>query len=868
MKRRIAYSVLFIGLFSDISDATAKSERHFQVLDALRQQTLGDLAWSPDGEVLAYTVRRSAAEETTKPVDFYWDKSRDTIRLWGRRSGKAIQLVLPGSAAAGAWDLSWSHDGAYLAFLSDVGGIINLWVWDREEGTSRQVTTDGVGWTGCEWSNGTDMVCAVSDTGEYLKPNYPAGGSAVGAGIDAVRAAWASAERGEMTASVIDSMSFPNDPHTVFRVSVETGEKQTIGSAFSEYRRSGDFVFKQSPNRDHLVVRSDSSTDLPRIFRWRTGHPAEIAILRRDGTHLELDTDLPSDVLLRTVRWSPDGRYLGFLALNGKPLHKQAVFQGKWEPFLYPDVRSREHPAEFYIIDVQARTLHQLDTRILDFGSGARPPEFHWRGSNRVMFYTVLREERMTGARPRWITLDRTGDVSEIDDELAGLSARLVLTRDGGLIGIVEDRLVRIDPDGQLTRVQHDGHEILAVRVSETSSAGQAFAYTDLAFGSGYSIDLLDNSVDGPYRVGSGFPRFSAFSGEVFAYTEFDGGVEHLKVSTRSGVQTVSVLSEHMRQVGRFKQQVFTYTSANGNEAKGIITLPYGYSRKRLYPTVFDSDIGYGVHGQAGRPSLYEVQDDGVVRTNAATFAAAGYVYVFLSMPTNELDDVGRANLLSLTSGILPGVDWLVREGIADPDRLFLFGESSMGYGALGLITQTSRFKAAISAFGFTDPAKADDLGLSVHQRYSPAAFDEVTGDGIYLLQSDRPSYLQGEDYRRNTPMTYVDRVVTPLMIVAGDMDRFALSEEPFFAALVLRRVPARFVRYWGVGHGPRGVENTLDYYARMVRWFDYWGAIQRDEIGEILWSRNRVEAKAEQSMESLAVYRSYPLFNNEVATN
>ena len=235
-------------------------------------------------------------------------------------------------------------------------------------------------------------------------------------------------------------------------------------------------------------------------------------------------------------------------------------------------------------------------------------------------------------------------------------------------------------------------------------------------------------------------------------------------------------------------------------------------------------------------------------------------------MPTNELDDVGRANLLNFTSGILPGVDWLVREGITDPDRVFLYGRSSMGYGVLGLVTQTRRFAAAVSAIGFADPAGARDLRLSLRRRYSTAAFDGVTGDGIYLLDADQPSFLKSENFRRNNPMTYVDRVVTPLMIVAGDMDSFALSEEPFFAALVLRRVPARFVRYWGVGHGPRGVENTFDYYARVVRWFDYWGDIERDEEGDILWGRERIKAKAEKSMEPLELYRSYPLFSDVVA--
>ena len=190
-----------------------------------------------------------------------------------------------------------------------------------------------------------------------------------------------------------------------------------------------------------------------------------------------------------------------------------------------------------------------------------------------------------------------------------------------------------------------------------------------------------------------------------------------------------------------------------------------------------------------------------------------------------------------------------------------------MGYGVLGLVTQTSRFKAAVSAFGYNDVSRFRDLDLDITNRYSPAAFDLVNGLGGYAINVDRPSFLLSEDHERNTPMTYVDRVVTPLMIVAGDLDGSSMQNlEPFFSALVLRRVPARFVRYWGVGHFPRSVENRLDYYARVVRWFDYWGDIQRDEDGDIVLGRKGIKARPEKEMPPLELYRAYPLFSDQTA--
>ena len=578
------------------SNAEAKGDREYRILDSLREQTVSGLSWSPDGAFLAYSVRRSAADEQTNSIDFYWRKSRDEISLWERGTGDTTKLNLPGDGSAGAWDMAWSEDGAYLAFLSDAEGGVNLWVWDREDKAVRQLTMDGVGRMGCEWVAITDMLCGVSETDGYQKPNYSSGGRGFGGDIDAVRDAWARAERGENTADAVDSLSFPHHPHTVFRVNPETGMTRKLGSAYLDYNRGRDFAFKPSPDGDHVVLRTNASSAFPHFIRSRSGHPGEISIVRLDGA--PLDIALPSDVILSTVNWSPDGRYLGFFALNGKSLHKDVLYEGKWASLVYPDVPSREYPGGFYIVDTEDKTVRQLDLETIDLGRAAQPPKHAWLGSDRISFYTVLRDERMTEVRPRWLVLDLTGKLMD------GPS----------------------DPPAEPVR---------------------------------------------PPRRGE---RSIAFNDDLVAFTKTENGVQRLSVKNASGAETLLELNTHMDSVRRFDQRVFSYTSANGNEAKGVITFPYDYNPKYLYPTVVDSDIGYGVHSGSRTSRLYELPEDSLESTDAATFAAAGYVYVFLSMPTNELDDVGRANLLSFSSGILPGVDWLVREGVADPDRVFLFG--------------------------------------------------------------------------------------------------------------------------------------------------------------------------------------------------
>jgi dipeptidyl aminopeptidase/acylaminoacyl peptidase len=76
--------------------------------------------------------------------------------------------------------------------------------------------------------------------------------------------------------------------------------------------------------------------------------------------------------------------------------------------------------------------------------------------------------------------------------------------------------------------------------------------------------------------------------------------------------------------------------------------------------------------------------------------------------------------------------------------------------------------------------------------------------------------------YLRNSPILYVDRVNTPLMMIHGDLDFIALSQaEEFFTALYRQGKPARLVRYWGEDHIISSPANVADSWDRILQWFD-----------------------------------------------
>ena len=85
--------------------------------------------------------------------------------------------------------------------------------------------------------------------------------------------------------------------------------------------------------------------------------------------------------------------------------------------------------------------------------------------------------------------------------------------------------------------------------------------------------------------------------------------------------------------------------------------------------------------------------------------------------------------------------------------------------------------------------------------------------------------------YLRNSPINYVERVETPLMIIQGDLDYIGIEQgEEFFTALYRQNKRARFVRYLGEDHSIKSPANIRDMWQRICAWFDeYLGTTQSD---------------------------------------
>ncbi|CAF1306721.1 unnamed protein product [Didymodactylos carnosus] len=137
---------------------------------------------------------------------------------------------------------------------------------------------------------------------------------------------------------------------------------------------------------------------------------------------------------------------------------------------------------------------------------------------------------------------------------------------------------------------------------------------------------------------------------------------------------------------------------------------------------------------------------------------------------------------------ILAGVDSLVRDGIADPNHLTIGGYSYGGYLTNWLITQTTRFKAAVT-------------GAGAVEHIANWGNDDVSLNDAYFLGGY--PWEVPQQYHSEAAIYYVDKIETPTHMVAGDKDiRVAVLESYLFErALNTLNVPCKLLVFPGEGH-------------------------------------------------------------------
>jgi dipeptidyl aminopeptidase/acylaminoacyl peptidase len=342
------------------------------------------------------------------------------------------------------------------------------------------------------------------------------------------------------------------------------------------------------------------------------------------------------------------------------------------------------------------------------------------------------------------------------------------------------------------------------------------FLYFSAGIGGNSHLFRVHSSIAQVEQVTSGDRRLSSFSfsddGRILAYTGTDAVTPtelFVAVADGTGEQKATAFNDGwLRQITLVPPERLTWTVGDGAEIEGWVIKPLGYRRGRSYPLILKIHGGpHSAYGNTFFPTFHVLSAGGffVLYTNPR--GSSGYGHDFESATRGQWGIVDKEDYLT-------GVDAaLARYPEADPNRLGVSGGSYGGFMSNWLTATTDRFQASVtsrsivdweSLYGTTD---AQDL-LEYEFRGAP--------------------WEQRDLYRRLSPLSYVENVTAPTLIIHSEHDyRTPISEgEQWFMALKKLEVPVEMVRYPRSSHGlSRTGEPWLlvDRLERLKSWFVHW---------------------------------------------
>jgi dipeptidyl aminopeptidase/acylaminoacyl peptidase len=248
-----------------------------------------------------------------------------------------------------------------------------------------------------------------------------------------------------------------------------------------------------------------------------------------------------------------------------------------------------------------------------------------------------------------------------------------------------------------------------------------------------------------------------------------------------------------------------SWTVTDGTEVEGWVIKPVGYMEGGSYPLILKIHGGpHSSYGNTFFPTFHVLSAAGffVLYTNPR--GSSGYGHDFQYATRGEWGIVDKEDYLG-------GVDAaLSRYPEADPTRLGVSGGSYGGFMTNWLTATTDRFQAAVTSRSITN---------------WESWYGASDAQGLTEFEFFGPPWEQRDLYRRLSPISYVENVEAPTLIIHSENDyRTPIADgEQWFVALKKRGVPVEMVRYPRSSHGlSRTGEPWLlvDRLERIRSWF------------------------------------------------
>ena len=518
-------------------------------------------------------------------------------------------------------------------------------------------------------------------------------------------------------------------------------------------------------------------------------------------------------------KWSPDGRHIGYLAADPN-LEVEARRRAGDDAMVGGEGYT---PARLHIVGTDGtglRTLPSGDRHVLSFDwapDGSRVVYAAQKSAQgRDAFHVDIYETSVNSGRETPLVVQPGQDLSP------------AYSRDGryvafysqrGVLSYFGERQVGVIPTGGgPIRYVTDGMD------GDVFGGATKFWWSGdgskLIFGAGkgtsdylFSVNPATGDSERLACVLTGTAAFSiSGDGRHMAWIKSsaaEAGDLYLRDLPNGRDVRLSDVNPQVRDFPVVTARTVRWKSKDGLEIEGVLRLPFNYTSGMRVPLLAS------LHGG---PAGAALESFPVPRTYPTQlFLAEGFAVFEPNFrgSINYGPQFRRATIQAQGFGdmddIMTGIDMLIDQGIADPDRLGVMGWSYGGYLSAWIVAHSNRFKAASIGACSTDWVSW----------YAPSIANKESAPEVMWEYFGGPPWDRLDVYNRHSTRSFLKNIQTPSLVLHGEQDIDSGPE--VYAALRDLNVAVSYVTYPREGHGISEPKHQSDLMSRNLEWFKKW---------------------------------------------
>jgi len=692
--------------------------------------------------------------------------------------GADLHIATPKDAKLGA--PVWSPNGKQFAFINTTQHGIELWIGSSSTGETHKI--DGVNINSVRVDRGGGLGDAV----EWLGDNRTLIVSLVPSG------------RG---GAAPPELAIPKGPHVQESLG-HAGPAPTFEDLLSNPHDEDLFDYYATAQLAYLDVASSKLTPLgkPGIFTTVRPSPDQkhllVGWLHKPYSYQLPATDFPQEVQV----WDREGK--SEYKVASLPLAEHVPLAGV-----------RTGPRSYQWLPDKSATLTWVEA--LDGGDPREKPPHRDRivllgapfsGQPTEVFQT---KERYRGMQPLangkalvedYERVQRVLRTIEIDLDKPNATGRVIFTRN--------ERDAYHDPGTPVSKTSPDGRRQLIQTGDEIYLSGEgATPAGDKPFLDRFN--LATGKAERLFQSGSQYEEIVAMlddSGErLLIRRESPADSPNYYIRSGQDSKALTHFPNPTPQTLGIKKQLVTYKRADGVPLSFTLYLPPDYKAgTRLPAVVWAYPYEFSDASTAGQVTGHAAQSFTQLNYHQM-IVLHGYALIDdAAMPIiGDAETVNNTYLDQLVMDAQAAVDKAVEMGVADRDRVGVFGHSYGAFMTANLLAHSNLFHAAVAESG------------AYNRTLTPFGF-----------QTERRTFWEAPDvYTKMSPFWFADKIKAPILLTHGEADdntgTFPIQSERLYAAIRGNGGTVRLVMLPAEAHGYRAKETIEHVLYEEIAWFD-----------------------------------------------